>query len=276
MVRNLGTSPGEEPPGETEEAQVLMMKRDLTQRGVEKRQEKELRWSEIPDNVKEKFKEAEAQQWGEHLTYDALEPLSVEESHQVRRKVPPERILRSRWAYKDKNWAKRKQGEDVPWKCKSRLVIAGHQDPDLGVTGMTTDAPTLSRPGLLCLLQLLANGVQNEEPWQAAAGDIRCAFLTGGYLQRDQELYLHQPTTGFAGLHPDQLVRIKKNVFGLATSPHEWWQDLQARHAGCRDRQPGVTFTSLTSALWTRVCLFSVDGKKGSLAGGPLGTWAAT
>ena len=67
-----------------------MMKRDLTQRGVEKRQEKELRWSEIPDNVKEKFKEAEAQQWEEHLTYDALETLSVEESHQVRRKVPRE------------------------------------------------------------------------------------------------------------------------------------------------------------------------------------------
>ncbi|CAE7733722.1 GIP [Symbiodinium sp. CCMP2592] len=225
---NAGTIARRRPPPQDGEAEVFMMKRDLTQHGVEKRQEKELRWAEIPDDVKEKFKEAEAQQWEEHLSYDALEPLDIDESNRVRREVSPDRILRSRWAYKDKNWAKRKQGEDLPWKCKSRLVIAGHQDPDLGVAGITTDAPTLSRPGLLCLLQVLANGVQNTDPWEAAAGDIRCAFLNGGYLQRDQELYLlHQPSTGFAGLHPDQLVRVKKNVFGLATSPHGWWLDLQ-------------------------------------------------
>ena len=149
------------------------------------------------------------------------------------RSVSKDRILRSRWAYKDKNWAKRKteQGvegndESVPWKCKARLVIAGHTDPDLA-SGLSTDAPTLSRPALLCLLQRLANGLQDEDPWVAAAGDIRCAFLTGGYLKREEELFLYQPTTGFAGLHHDQLVRVKKNIFGLATSPHEWWQDLQ-------------------------------------------------
>ena len=38
---------------------------------------------------------------------------------------------------------------------------------------------------------------------------------------------MHQPKTGFPGMVPGQLVRIKKNVFGLATSPHTWWQDLQ-------------------------------------------------
>ena len=129
----------------------------LTQRGVEKRQEKEL-------------KAAEATQWKEQLDFDALEPLRIEESQQVLRSVSRDRILKSRWAYKDKNWPKRKTEQ----KCKARLVIAGHTDPDL-IHGLTTDAPTLSRPGLLCLLQRLANGLQDEDPWVAAAGDISVA-----------------------------------------------------------------------------------------------------
>ncbi|OLP92925.1 Copia protein [Symbiodinium microadriaticum] len=184
------------------------------------------KWSEIPDDVKEKFRDAERVQWEEHLSYDALEPLSTEESDAVRARIPGERILRSRWAYKDKNWARRREGEaDVVWKCKSRLVIAGHTDPDLGNEYLSTDAPTLSRSGLACLLQLAANGLSASDPWGLSAGDIKCAFLTGSYLTR--ELYMHQPRTGFPNMLPGQLVRIKKNVFGLATSPHEWWGDLQ-------------------------------------------------
>ena len=205
------------PPDSTDEGndtnEVHFTKKELTQRGVEKRQEKELRWAEIPVEARAQFKEAEETQWKEHLSFDALEPLSISESIEVRRRVDPGRILRSRWAYKDKNWSKRRADEQAPWKCKARLVIAGHTDPDL-VNGLSTDAPTLSRPALMSLLQRLANGLRESDPWKASAGDIRCAFLTGGYLTRDEELFLHQPSTGFAGLHPEQLVRVKKNIFG--------------------------------------------------------------
>ena len=38
---------------------AMHLKRDLTQRGKEKRQEKELRWAEIPEHVREMFKAAE-------------------------------------------------------------------------------------------------------------------------------------------------------------------------------------------------------------------------
>ena len=204
---------------------AMMLKTDLTRRGVEKRKEKELRWTEIPQEMRDHFRAAEVTQWQEHLDYDALAPLSPEQSAEVRRRVDPSRILRSRWAYRDKNYARRREGEEVPWKCKSRLVIAGHTDPDLGVEALSTDAPTLSRAGLACLMQKVANGIKKKDRWHMAAGDIRCAFLTGSYLSR--ELYIHQPTTGFPGMNPGDLVRVKKNVFGLATSPHEWWLDLQ-------------------------------------------------
>ncbi|CAE7241098.1 RE2 [Symbiodinium sp. CCMP2592] len=207
--------------------EAMILKSDLTRRGVEKRKEKELKWTEIPEEVREKFHDAERVQWEEHLSYDALEPLTTEASDEVRARVAPERILRCRWAYKDKNWARRREGDaEAPWRCKSRLVIAGHTDPDLGNEHLSTDAPTLSRSGLACLLQLTANGLAQEDRWELSAGDIRCAFLTGSYLSR--ELFMHQPRTGFPGMSPGQLVRIKKNVFGLATSPHEWWGDLQA------------------------------------------------
>ena len=79
----------------------------------------------------------------------------------------------------------------------------------------------------MCLLQLLANRLHRSDPWRVSAGDIQCAFLTGSYLSRDKELFIHQPATGFPGMKPGQLVRVKKNIFGLATSPREWWLDLQ-------------------------------------------------
>ena len=122
--------------------EAMMLKTQLTTRGLEKRKEKELKWSEIPPEVHEKFREAEVVQWEEHLSFDALEPLTVDESNRVRREVPPERILRSRWAYKDKNWSRRREGEQVPWKCKSRLVIAGHTDPDLTDESMHLNTDT--------------------------------------------------------------------------------------------------------------------------------------
>ena len=55
--------------------EVMMLKRALTQRGQAKRQEKELKWSEIPPEARELFRDAERVQWEEHLSYDALEPL---------------------------------------------------------------------------------------------------------------------------------------------------------------------------------------------------------
>ncbi|CAE7900046.1 RE1, partial [Symbiodinium sp. KB8] len=216
--------------------EAMLTHKPLTKRGQAKRQEKELKWQEIPDHAKALFKDAEKVQWQEHLAYDALEPLSLDLSQKIKDTVDPSRILPCRWAYRDQNWAARKAvqegqdgaGEQPAWRCKSRLVIGGHRDPDLGVEDLSTDAPTLSRPGFMCLMQLLANGLEAEDKWIAAAGDIQCAFLTGGYLARGEDLFLHQPRTGFPNLLPGQLVRIKKNIFGLATSPHEWWLDLQA------------------------------------------------
>ena len=114
------TRPG---PYDDKPEEAMMIRRDLTQRGHAKRQEKELMWKEIPEEARPLFKEAEKKQWLEHLEYDALQALSVEESRLIRATVTNDRILRSRWAYKDKNWAARQSGKQPEWRCKSRLII---------------------------------------------------------------------------------------------------------------------------------------------------------
>ena len=198
--------------------EVMMLKRAKTARGREKQLEKELPWSLIPPEQHENFKAAEHKQYQEHLDYEALEPLSVDESLRVMEEKR-DRVLQSRFAYRDKAYAKRRKDPGLPWKHKARLVIAGHMDPDIA-HGLQTTAPTVSRQSVMLLLQILASRL--SEGWQAHAGDITAAFLNGGPLER--ELYLKQPRHGLGNLHPAQLLRIRKGIFGLVDSPHGWWE----------------------------------------------------
>ena len=201
--------------------QANMVRRATTERGRQKQLEKELPWSYIPDDQKEAFRSAEQKQWREHVDHNAVEPMSVEESRRIMKQLP-DRVLPSRFAYRDKNWAKRKGNKEIPWKHKARLVIGGHVDPDLHL-GLNTSAPTVSRQGILLLLQILASNLQNN--WTASAGDITAAFLNGELLSR--ELYIKQPKSGLGNLHPEQIVKLTKGVFGLVDSPHAWWAKLR-------------------------------------------------
>ena len=194
-----------------------MMKLPKTPRAKEKALEKEIPWSIIPEEQREGFRSAERTQYDEHLQHGALEPLTVEASREVQR-TKPERVLGSRFAYRDKYWSKRKEQPEIGWKHKARLVIAGHRDPDL-LCGLSTHAPTVSRQGILLLLQILASNLHRG--WTGHAGDVTAAFLCGEELTR--ELYLRQPRSGLGDLHPEQLLRIRKPIFGLVDSPAAWW-----------------------------------------------------
>ncbi|CAE7216898.1 RE2 [Symbiodinium sp. CCMP2592] len=196
---------------------AYMMKLPKTPRAKEKALEKEIPWSLIPEDQHEGFRAAEKTQYDEHIQHEALEPLSVEESREILR-TKHERVLSSRFAYKDKFWSKRKEQPNIGWKHKARLVIAGHRDPDF-MNGLSTHAPTVSRQGILLLLQILASNLRRG--WTGHAGDVSAAFFCGESLQR--ELFLKQPRSGLGDLHPEQLLRIKKPIFGLVDSPASWW-----------------------------------------------------
>ena len=225
-------------PDLREPDEVMMLKRAKTARGREKQLEKELPWHMIPTDQHAAFRDAEEKQFREHLDHDALEPMTIEESQKVLREKG-DRVLSSRFAYRDKALAKRRKDPSIPWKHKARLVIGGHMDPDIG-QGLNTMAPTVSRQSIMLLLQILASRL--SQGWSAHAGDITAAFLNGGPLQR--ELYLKQPRNGLGDLHPAQLLRIKKGIFGLVDSPHGWWERFKDEVTGlCPEDEDGNKFT---------------------------------
>ena len=150
-----------------------MLKKCQTDRSLEKQLEKELPWRLIPPEEHEAFRVAEDKQYQEHLDHAALEPMSVSESDRIREEVPADRILSSRFAYRDKNWSRRKIDPNTPWKHKARLVVAGHKDPD--ICYLETDAPTIGRLTILTLFQVLASRRKSAD-WVAAAGDINRCF----------------------------------------------------------------------------------------------------
>ncbi|CAE7324462.1 GIP, partial [Symbiodinium microadriaticum] len=89
---------------------AYMMKMAKTPRGREKALEKEIPWSMVPPEQQENFKQAELKQYSEHVEHNALEPLSVELSRKVMEEQP-DRVLNSRFAYRDKHWSRRRQEE---------------------------------------------------------------------------------------------------------------------------------------------------------------------
>ena len=185
----------------------------------QKQQDKEVKWHEIPEDEKEYYVEAEKKQWAEHLHYGACRPLNRQETEKVYQEVPRERILTSRFAYRDKNKAKRREDSTIPVKAKARLCIGGHRDPDLKAGMLVTKAPTATKLALSTLL-FIAGQLQ----WKIAAGDVEAAFLNGNEARRN--LYFSQPARGLPGIEQGTLVEVIKGVFGLSTSPRLWWERL--------------------------------------------------
>ncbi|CAE7629272.1 RE2, partial [Symbiodinium sp. KB8] len=196
-----------------------MMVHRASEKGREKQREKELKWHEIPPHEQHLYVGAEELQWNEHVKYEAVRALSLEESARVRQEVPHSRILRSRFAYKDKHYSKRKADPNLGPKPKARLCVAGQTDPDLGTKDLMVDAPTASRHSILLACQLAL-----ERQWRASIGDISAAFLNG--IKAPRQLYFEQPKRGIPSLEKGQLVEILKGVFGLSTSPKLWWLKL--------------------------------------------------
>ncbi|CAE7504711.1 RE1 [Symbiodinium sp. CCMP2592] len=247
-------------PGDADGAhQVNMLKRAKTERSREKQLEKEIPWSMIPEHMRDVFQAAEAKQWAEHVDSGALEVLDLAESERIRAEVPAERILGSRYAYRDKNMGLRRINPETAWKAKARLVVAGHQDPDVGVKEIVVDSPTVARSSLLAVLQICAS-----KRWTTAAGDIQAAFLQGVELQR--ELWLSLPRGGVKGLHPRQLARIRKEVFGLSESPRMWYDRLSSVLLGEVFEINGDKYRLCPSPLDPCVLMLLKNGEEGEPA----------
>ena len=199
--------------------EALMASDVRVPRSLQKQADKELKWNQIPEGEKPLYKEAEVVQWDQHLKYKAINIIPPGDAELVRKTVPKERILRARFAYRDKNCAKRREDPKVPPKPKARLCVGGHLDPDLRHGTLSTEAPTASKMAITTLVFLTV-----QMGWHLVAGDIEAAFLNGDEARRD--LYFEPPTLGLTGVEPGSIIEIVKGVFGLSTSPRLWWDRL--------------------------------------------------
>ena len=184
-----------------------------------KQSDKEVRWEQIPEEEKHLYLEAEDKQWKEHLKYDAVRVHLPDDAGLLRKKVPKERIIKARFAYRDKNVSKRREDPTVPCKAKARLCVGGHMDPDLKSGQLSTEAPTAGKTSMFVALSLAA-----QLGWKLAAGDVEAAFLNG--VEAKRGLFFEPPKRGLPGVPEGALIEIIKGVFGLVTSPRLWWEKL--------------------------------------------------
>ena len=101
----------------------------MTKLKMARAKDKELSWKEIPQHQQDAFNEAIRDHWQDWLDTEAVEVIPLEESLQLARSIPPERILPSRWAL-NANATKRSPANQLPLRAKARLVGDGHKEPD--------------------------------------------------------------------------------------------------------------------------------------------------
>ena len=101
-------------------------------------------------------------------------------------------------------------------KAKSRLIVPGHLDPQLG--SFRTDSPTTS-PLAICLCVTVAV----SRRWIGTTFDVSAAFLSGKATER--KVYIRGPKDGLpavggkSAVPPGRLLEILKGAYGLSEAP---------------------------------------------------------
>ena len=138
--------------------------------------DKELSWSDIAAGDRPAFEGAMEKHWNEWLDFKSVKVLTPAETKDVRATVSKKRILKSRWALRDKNAGARTPATPLELKPKARLCIGGQNCPDAASGVLKLDAPTVQRTTARAFLQSV---VQLGWVRQLANGDIISAFFQG-------------------------------------------------------------------------------------------------
>ena len=112
----------------------------------------------------------------------------------------------------------------APLVAKSRLIIPGHLDPEIGT--YRTDSPTAATMTTR-LVKILAA----SRGYQIYIFDVSTAFLSGKATER--EIYVRAPTTGLPqvgenrAIRPLELMQVLKSAYGLTESPRLWYLEAK-------------------------------------------------
>ena len=109
-------------------------------------------------------------------------------------------------------------------KAKARLVAKGFTDPDL--LTIRAEAPTLSKNGRHCLLQLACSN-----KFKLEVGDVSTAFLQGDKKESDRDVYL-EPTADLRtrlNITKEDIMKLIGSVYGLRNAPRSWYLRVRKR-----------------------------------------------
>ena len=219
------------------EAHVFTQDRDRA-RPLKRRVEVSMR--NLTREDRDPFTRAKQKEWASWLDKEAVELVKD------RLKVPRSHILRARWVLTWKNVGT----ERVP---KARLCALGFQDPRL--TTLTTSSPTLTADGESAILQWIVN-----EGHLLESGDLKTAFLSGDpdpACKGSDALYIDPPSDlkRWLYLGPEDVLRLRKAVYGLINAPLRWHQRLSRAL-----RQAGFVPLQMDPCIWILLAASPVKG----------------
>ena len=102
-------------------------------------------------------------------------------------------------------------------KAKARHVMKGYSEANAENLESTTSQ--VAKDSVIFTLQMLAS-----HQWTIGHLDFTQAFHSGDPIAR--ELYFSLPPEGVPGLHPRQLLRLKKTCYGLTDGPYQWYRHV--------------------------------------------------
>ena len=138
--------------------------------------DKEVPYNQIPPQHMELYLAAEVKEWRDWLKNECIEIVYPEDAAKVRNEINPNRIIRLRFVYRDKNASVRTPQMPLPVKAKARLCAQASKEP-LAMQGLLKlDSPTVQRVGIMIFLQVTVN-LRWTQHWRK--GDVSSAFLQG-------------------------------------------------------------------------------------------------
>ncbi|CAE7305094.1 unnamed protein product, partial [Symbiodinium sp. KB8] len=195
----------------------------------------QVEFAKLQNVEKALFRKAREKELQSLLENKAVKILSLKESAEFRR-LHPEAILESRFVdrYKpagikpeelkqarqdaiEKGELKRLELSEDHTSPKSRWCVVGWKDPQ--IHQIERSAPTPSSASINVVLQLIAS-----RKWCGYLRDVKTAFLQSRPTDRRVPIACTQPRDEcMPGLHPEQLILLLTEVYGLVSGP-SWWR----------------------------------------------------
>ena len=199
------------------------------------------------------FDLSDSKEWQQWIDNKVVRRLSPEEAQ----KVPRHQIFRSplRWVRTNKTG-----NLMLPLIAKSRLVVPGHQDPQLG--SFRSDSPTVAIQGVR-----LAKALAQQRGWVAESFDVTTAFLSGEPTTR---IHVRAPEGGlpavneWPAIEAGSLLQVLKSAYGLTEAPRLWYlkavKELSTTALKELPMERSTFVASENGRSWAILCLHVDDG----------------